>query len=194
MGAARVGDLLERAQHRRRQRIEAVGDARIAAVDRVEELDEVVRADRQEIDPLEQFVELEQERRHLDHGADLDPLGQLVAVPAQMGQLALDQRLGLVELVHGGDHRKHDAQLAAGGGAQQRAHLAAQQAGPVEAEPDRAPAQRRVLLLDVAHIGQHLVAADVERAERHRLAAGGVEHGAIERQLLARCAETAAPP
>ena len=84
-----------------------------------------------------------------------------------------------------GDHREHDPQLAAAGGAQQRAHLAAQQARPVEAEADRAPAERRVLLLDVAHVGQHLVAADVERAEGHRLVAGGVEHRAIERQLLA---------
>ena len=30
-----------------------------------------------------------------------------------------------------------------------RAHLAAQQAGPVEAEADRAPAERRILLLDL---------------------------------------------
>ena len=74
--------------------------------------------------------------------------------------------------------------IAPAGGAQQRADLAAQQARPVEAEPDRAPAQRRVLLLDVAHIGQHLVAADVEGAEGHRLVAGGVEHGAVERELL----------
>ena len=76
-------------------------------------------------------------------------------------------------------------QLAPAGGAQQRAHLAAQQAGPVEPEPDRAPAERRILLLDVAHVGQHLVAADVERAEGHRLLAGGVEHRAVERELLA---------
>ena len=76
-------------------------------------------------------------------------------------------------------------QLAPGGGLQQRAHLAAQQAGPVEAEADRAPAERRVLLLDRAHIGQHLVAADIERAEGHRPVAGGVEHRAVERELLA---------
>ena len=37
----------------------------------------------------------------------------------------------------------------------------------------------------VAHIGQHLVAADIERAEGHRLVARGVEHRAVERELLA---------
>ena len=84
-----------------------------------------------------------------------------------------------------GDHREHQPQFAAAGGAQQRAHLAAQQARPVEAEPDRAPAERRIFLLDVAQIGQHLVAADIERAEGHRLFAGGIEHRAIERKLLA---------
>ena len=71
----------------------------IAAVGGVEELHQVVGADREEIDALEQFVELEQQRRHLDHGADLDALGQRVAVAAQMRQLELDQRLGLVEFL-----------------------------------------------------------------------------------------------
>ena len=62
--------------------------------------------------------------------------------------------------------------------------LAAQQSRPVESEPDRTPAQSRVLLLDIAHIGQHLVPADVEGAECHRPVAGGIQHGAIERELL----------
>ena len=122
------------------------------------------------------------------------PLRQRMAVPAQMGELDLDQRLGLVEFLDHRDHRKHHAQFAPAGGAQQRAHLAAQQAGPVEAEPDRAPAERRVFLLEVAHIGQHLVAADIERAEGHRLLAGGVEHRAIERELLAGARQRVAPP
>ena len=85
-------------------------------------------------------------------------------------------------------------QLAPAAGAQQRAHLAAQQARPVEPEADRAPAERRVLLLDVAHVGQHLVAADIERAEGHRLVAGGVEHGAVERELLGGARQASPPP
>ena len=102
-----------------------------------------------------------------------------------MRELALDQVLGLVEFRDGRDHRKHDLQRAAAAGAQQRAQLRAQQGRPVEPEADRAPAERRILLFDVAHVGQHLVAADVEGAERHRLAVGGLDHGAIERVLLA---------
>ena len=56
-----VGDVLERAQHRRRQRIKALRHARIAAVGGIEELHQVVGADREEIDALQQFVELEQQ-------------------------------------------------------------------------------------------------------------------------------------
>ena len=108
-----------------------------------------------------------------------------MAVTAQMGELDFDQRLGLVEFLHHRDHRKHHAQFAAGGGAQQRPHLAAQQSRAVEAEPDRAPAERRIFLLDVAQIGQHLVAADIEGAEGHRLLVGRIEHRAIKRRLLA---------
>ena len=176
---------MQRAQHRRRKRIEAIGDAPVAAVGGVQELHQVVGADREEIHALDQRIELEQQRRHLDHGADLDAIRQLVAAAAQRGQLALDQLLGLVELGAGRDHREHDLQLAAGGGLQQRADLAAHQARPVEPEPDRAPAERRVLLGLVAHVGQDLVAADIERAERHRLVLRGIEHRAVERELIA---------
>src|SRR5215471_229493 len=107
-----------------------------------------------------------------------------MAVPAQMGELTLDQGLGLVEFLDGRDHRKHDFQIASTARTQQRTDLAAQQTGPVEAEPYRAPTERRVLLLLIAHVGKHLVAANVEGAERYRPVAGGVEDGAIERELL----------
>ena len=91
--------------------------------------------------------------------------------------------------MYGGDHRKHDAQLAAGCGTQQRAHLAAQQARTVEPEPDRAPAERGIFLFHIAHIGKDFVAANIERAESHGLARRGVEHGAIERKLFAGARE-----
>ena len=45
--------------------------------------------------------------------------------------------------------------------------------------------ERRVFLLDVTHVGQDLVAADIEGSEHHRLATRRVEHGTIERLLLA---------
>ena len=53
----------------------------------------------------------------------------------------------------------------------------------LEREAQRAPAHRRVLLALRRHrcqIGQRLVAADVDRAEDHRLVARGLEHVAVE--------------
>ena len=52
----------------------------------------------------------------LQHGADLYAFWQLVTMPAQMGKLALNQHLGLIVFMYRGNHRKHDAQFAAGRG------------------------------------------------------------------------------
>ncbi len=93
-----------------------------------------------------------------------------------MRQLDFDQRFGLVELIHGRDHGKHQPQFTAARCAQQRPYLAAQQAGTIEPEPNGAPAQRRIFLFDIAQVRQHLVAADVERSEGHRFFPGGLEH------------------
>ncbi len=70
-------------------------------------------------------------------------------------------------------------------GPKQRPQLGAQQAGAVEPEPDGAPAQGGIFLFKVAHVRQQLVAADIERAEGHRLAAGGVQNRAVQRILFA---------
>ena len=107
-----------------------------------------------------------------------------MAVLAQIGQLALDNRLGLVEFGDIGNHREHDLQRATAAGPQQRADLTAQQSRPVQPEPDRPPAERGIFLDHRLHIGQRLVTANVERPERHGLGAGGVQHGAVERQLV----------
>ena len=71
-------------------------------------------------------------------------------------------------------------------GAQQGAQLHAQQRRAVEPDADRAPAERRILLLDLRHIGQDLVGADVERAEGDRLARQRRRRRLVERRI-ARC-------
>ncbi len=50
----------------------------------------------------------------------------------------------------------------------------------VEAHADAAPAERRVVFRVLAHVGQHLVAADVERAEDDGLACCALDDGAID--------------
>ncbi len=72
-------------------RIEAFRHLGVAAVDSEQELEQVVGADRDEVDLLQEFVELIDQRGHLDHGADIDALGQRMAVLAQIGQLAFDR-------------------------------------------------------------------------------------------------------
>src|SRR5262249_36730181 len=146
-------------------RVESFGYPRVAAVGCVEELHQVVGTDGKEIDPLEQFVKLEQERGNLDHGADLDPFGQFVPMPAQVRQFDLDQCLCLVEFLDDGDHWKHELEAAPARRTQQGTNLAAQQTRSIEAKPDRPPSQSRVFFIDVPHVWQHLVAADVERTE-----------------------------
>ena len=58
---------------------------------------------------------------------------------------------------------------------QQRAHLVAQQRRTIERDADGAPAERRILLPLPARIGQHLVAAEIERAEHDRLVARRID-------------------
>ena len=69
-------------------------------------------------------------------------------------------------------------------GAKQRANLGAEERRPVERHADRAPAERRVLFLVGAEIGQDLIAADIERAEGDGPLAGAVEDRLIDARLL----------
>ena len=82
-----------------------------------------------------------------------------------------------------GDHREHDAQRPSLGRTDQRAQLLQQHRRPVEAHAYGPPAKRRVLLGLRGEIGQRLVAADIQRAEGHRLALGLLENAAVEIRL-----------
>src|SRR3546814_10651940 len=83
-------------------------------------------------------------------------------------------------------HREHGFEGATGGGLHQRARLDLQQTLAFERQAQGAPTHRRILferiLVDV-HIGQRLVAPDVDGAEDHRAVARRVEHIAIEALL-----------
>jgi hypothetical protein len=132
------------AQDRRRQASKR--SARAHCRRRHEELQEIVRG--REVG-AQKPVELVT-GRHLDHG---DPLRQLVAVPAQVRELALDQRFGLVELLDRGDYQEHDFRPRQG--TQQRADPAAQQAR--RSSPSRMARQPSAgFSSDVAHIGSTL--------------------------------------
>ena len=121
---------------------------RVAAVGRHDELEQVVGADRDEIDRLHQLVELPQQRRHLDHRAELEAASaddgakrDRCRTSRSMISRACAISPSSVTIGSISCSSRPPAAL------QQRADLRAQQARPVERQPDRAPAQRRVLLL-----------------------------------------------
>ena len=62
--------LVKHAQHRRAERLAQVADLGIVAVGRHQVLHQVVRADRDEVDFLQQRVDRNGRRRHFEHEAD----------------------------------------------------------------------------------------------------------------------------
>ena len=168
------------------QRVEAVGDTRVLAVAGEQELHQVVGADREEI-------RLAQRSRRAGTAARAPPpsrraSGRSGSVWPWRSRWLFSRshdRLGAVELVHGRDHREHDLERrarrppSAGRGSACAAGPAGRarcgsRASPAPGSPPRP-----------AHVGQHLVAADVERAEGDRPVAGRSHHRAVERVLLA---------
>lgn len=87
------------------------------------------------------------------------------------------------------DHRNHHVQIAAVGSADQGPQLRAQQRRAVERHADAAPAESRILFRDGLHVGQHLVAADIESAEDDGLAARARQDVAVDLGLVVEARE-----
>ena len=97
---------------------------------------------------------------------------------------AAEQLAHLAQLLHARHHRHHDPQIAVGARADHRAELRQEDVGPREREAHGAQAERRVHLGRELEARRELVAADVERAQRHRPRRDGLDDGAIELVLL----------
>ena len=155
------------------QHVVAAAHQLVLAVGGEEELLEVVAADRDEVGELEEAVGREGEARGLEHGADLElaraRCGRAPArARARRGRGARAASNSAASATKG----NMIVQRPALGAADQRLHLHAHDARAVEPDADRPPAERRVRLVGALHVGQHLVRADVEGAEDHRLVAG----------------------
>ena len=143
-------------------------DRVVGAVDRQRVLDQVVGADRQEIQPADEHADGENGGGDLDHAADFDAGIERNVLLAQALLGARDERQGLIDLRGGYQHRDQDADVAVVRCAQDGAQLRHEQPRLGEAKAHRAQAQRRVggdarkpiqtFLL--------LVGAQVERANR----------------------------
>src|SRR5262249_9125006 len=115
MGASLFHDQPERAQYGSRDRVEPISDPRIPPVGRVKKLDEVGCPDREKVGPLEQLIELVQQRGALNHRTDLNARGQLMAMAPQMSELTFYERPRFIKLLNGRDHRKHEIEITATG-------------------------------------------------------------------------------
>jgi hypothetical protein len=120
-----------------------VGHRIVAAVDGQGVLDQVVGADREEIQAAQEGAECQRRGGNLDHAADLDRV-ELLPRLAQLEAGQLDQAQGLFDLLGMGQHRDQQAHPAVVRGAQDRAQLHQEELRLGQAEADRAQAQGRV--------------------------------------------------
>ncbi len=142
VGAA--DDVRHQIEHRRMQRIVEMRHGIVGAVDRKHVLDQVVGADRQEVELAGKRGQRQRGGRDFDHTADRDSVvvGDAIVVEAALGFLEVMQRL--VEFVRRGQHRDQDAHLAVVRCLQDCAQLAVKHLRLGQAQPDRAQSQRRI--------------------------------------------------
>src|SRR6185437_14418040 len=98
--------------------------------------------------------------------------------------LTVDQRACLVEFGDVAYERQQHAQGRARGCVKERAYLVAEQCRPIERDAQRTPAERRVFLALPSRVRQHLVAAEIERAEDDGLVGCCLKYLLVERNLI----------
>ena len=99
-------------QNRRIARTVQVGHVRIGPVDRQSVLDQVVGADRKEIDLPGKLVRQERGRGNLDHHTDGDVSFERNPLILEIFLDVLQDHLRLAELQERGDQREHDGDVA----------------------------------------------------------------------------------
>ncbi len=130
-------------QHRGVQRIVQVRHRVVGAVDRQRVLDQVVGAERQEVQLLHEHRQRQRRRRDLDHAADLDALVVGHALVVELLLRLLDEGERLLDFVRVRHHRQQDPHAAVLRGAQDGAQLREEHLRLGQAVADRAQAKRR---------------------------------------------------
>src|SRR5687768_8618277 len=160
------------------ERSEPCSKRRASAVDGQGVLHQVVRADAEESDILDQRVSAQRSGRRLDHYAERQVVTVLDAPRIELGGGLVQEVLRLLDLVERDDEREHDANVAVHRRAEERAKLGLEDLRLVEAHPDRAPAKKRICIAREAPDWK-LVAAHVERAEDRKSTRLNSSHGYI---------------
>src|SRR5271170_5397528 len=188
-GAGDVDDLGDSRDHSRMERLVQVRNLGIVAVGGEQVLDQVIGADREEINLAREPRRQPHRRRHLDHDSHFDIGIVLEPFLEQLRLRLLQQLLGAAQLLEAGDHREHDADIVLGRRAENGAQLHLEQPRHLQRDAYRSPAEERVVLARYAHVRRILVGSDIERANRDRPLAQTLEHLAIKRELLSLVGE-----
>ena len=167
------------------------GDAGVVTVDGQNILRQVVRADRDKINPVRQLRQHKDHRRHFKHDADPRFRNRITDHVFHFTACTFDQPTRFVDLIDAGDHRQQDAEIARRRvGAEHRAHLDQEDLRLVERNADPTPAQARVFFAD-RHIGQLFIRPDVQGSQGDRFVVKHLQHALILRHLLLFRGETA---
>jgi hypothetical protein len=153
----------DQSQHGGVQPVEPGGELRMHAVHRECVLGQVVRADREEIDVARQRIGEHGRRGCLDHRAESDR----EFAPNRRGA-GVEFRSDVRNLARVGDHRQQDTALPGRFDPQDRAQLLPQQFRPMQARTDAPQSERGIVLDGHRQIGERLVAAHIESADRER--------------------------
>ena len=183
MFGAGIADLPEQSERCRREDIVPIRDTRILPVCGEEILHQIIGTDRNEVDRVDHVLDGPGNAGGFQHQADLDLGRERMPVVLGMLQFALKHGAGRTHFPRRGNHREHHMQRPASSGLDQGAQLVAQQARPIEAHPDGAPAQRRIGFDHGGRERRHLVTTQIEGAKHDRFAIGRVEHAAIDGSL-----------
>ncbi len=124
-------------------------------------------------------VDADRRGGNLDHHAGLDVLAEGHALASEVPLGLLDEPVDVAQLLQGRDHREEHGDFAVPAGAEDRADLPFEEAGCSNERRIEPPAHERVGLVAATEVGDGLVAAEVERADRDGAARGVLDDLAV---------------
>src|SRR6266446_8888037 len=119
-------------------------DSLVYAIDRDGILNQIVRADAEEIDFAREDIGGESGARNFDHRAYFSGITKCRSRATQLFFAFGQDRERASQFTHTGNHREHDFYIANGTGPKDRTQLAFEDVYVFETKTDRAPAQERV--------------------------------------------------
>ncbi len=166
------------------ERVVEMRDLGVAPVDRKRVLDEVVRADAEEVDVGGKERGDDGGGGCLDHDANLYVIGILFALVGELDFRLLDEFLHALDLADADDHRHHHGGFAVESRTQDRFDLRQEEVVPVEADAQCTVTEERVLLGIDVEVGERLVPADVHRTDDADMIAAFLDGGAVNFELI----------